>query len=156
MNSDRSRPRGAGGSGQELERWLTNPPQGRIGSWSRASRERRIGSSTPTRRPGGQSCASGLPAGERASRLWRSANGLRRRAWPEMTERERGQKRSAGARLSAEALRMARELGLDPRSLLRNVPSSQEPWKAPVEVLVRCLYAKRQRDRQGVPRQRGN
>jgi len=29
-------------------------------------------------------------------------------------------------RLSVEALRMARELGLNPRSLLRNIPSPQE------------------------------
>lgn len=59
-------------------------------------------------------------------------------------------------RLSAEALRMARELGLNPRSLLRNIPSPQEPWKAPVEVWVRRLYAKRHRGRQVPPRPPGD
>jgi len=52
-------------------------------------------------------------------------------------------------RLSREALRMAQELGLNPRSLLRNIPSPQEPWKAPVEAWVRRMYAKRHRTRQG-------
>jgi hypothetical protein len=36
-------------------------------------------------------------------------------------------------RLSAEGLRMARELGLSPQSLVRNIPSPQEPWKTPVD-----------------------
>jgi len=47
-------------------------------------------------------------------------------------------------RLSAEALAMAKEMGLNPLSLLKNVPSRQEPWKAPVEDWVRTMYAKRQ------------
>jgi hypothetical protein len=40
-------------------------------------------------------------------------------------------------RLSAESLRMAKELGLAPRSLLRNIPSPSQPWKAPVHVWIR-------------------
>jgi hypothetical protein len=39
---------------------------------------------------------------------------------------------------------MAKELGFKPRSLLRNVPAPQQPWKAPVAEWVRELYAKRQ------------
>lgn len=46
-------------------------------------------------------------------------------------------------RLSAEALNMAKEMGLDPRSLIKNIPSRQELWKAPVEDWVRDIYTKR-------------
>lgn len=46
-------------------------------------------------------------------------------------------------RLSDEAVRMAKELGLSPRSLIKNIPSSSEPWKAPVEDWVRDIYEKR-------------
>ena len=56
-------------------------------------------------------------------------------------------------RLPREALRMAQELGLNPRSLLHNVPSPQELWKTSVEVWVRRMYAKLHRaheDRQAV------
>ena len=66
----------------------------------------------------------------------------REAAWAEARRR---------CRLSVEALRMARELGLNPRSLLRNIPSPQEPWKAPVDVWVRRMYAKRQRKRHTFP-----
>jgi hypothetical protein len=45
--------------------------------------------------------------------------------------------------LSAEALAMAKELGLNPRTLIKNVPSRAEPWKAPVEECVRDRYSKR-------------
>jgi len=38
---------------------------------------------------------------------------------------------------------MARELGMSPRSLIKNVPSKQQAWKAPVEDWVRGLYEKR-------------
>jgi hypothetical protein len=47
-------------------------------------------------------------------------------------------------RLSAEAIAMAKELGLNPLSLIKNIPSKQELWKAPVEEWVRDMYAKRQ------------
>lgn len=45
--------------------------------------------------------------------------------------------------LSAEALAMAKELGLNPRTLIKNVPSRAEPSRAPVEEWVRDLYSKR-------------
>lgn len=35
-------------------------------------------------------------------------------------------------RLSDEEIRMARELGLKPRSLIKNIPAKSQPWKAPV------------------------
>ena len=50
-------------------------------------------------------------------------------------------------RLSDEAAGMARELGFGPKSLLKSIPSPQQPWKAPVEEWVRELYAKRERKR---------
>ena len=58
------------------------------------------------------------------------------KAWAEAVRR---------CRLSPAAVRMAKELGFKPRSLLKNQPSPQQPWKAPVAEWVRDLYAKRQR-----------
>ena len=46
-------------------------------------------------------------------------------------------------RLNAETLRMAKELGLNPRSLIKNIPNKAELWKAPVHVWVREMNAKR-------------
>ena len=51
-------------------------------------------------------------------------------------------------RLSPADVRMAKELGLKPRSLLKNQPSPQQPWKAPIAEWVRDLCAKRQRRRE--------
>ena len=48
-------------------------------------------------------------------------------------------------RLSDEAVRMARELGIGPRSLIKNIPAPTQQWKAPVEDWVRDLYDERQR-----------
>lgn len=47
-------------------------------------------------------------------------------------------------RLNAETLRMAKELGLNPRSLIKNIPNKSQPWKAPVAVWIRELYLKRE------------
>jgi len=38
---------------------------------------------------------------------------------------------------------MAKELGLSPRSLLKNIPSPKQQWKAPVEEWVRDIYQRR-------------
>jgi len=57
-------------------------------------------------------------------------------AWAEAARR---------CRLSLAEVRMAKELGIKPRSLLKNIPSKAEPWKAPVAEWVRDLYEKRQR-----------
>ena len=45
-------------------------------------------------------------------------------------------------RLSVEEVRMARELGLNPRKLSKHVPSPAQPWKLPVGEWVRELYGK--------------
>lgn len=57
-------------------------------------------------------------------------------AWAEAARR---------CRLSPSEVRMAKELGFKPRSLLKNIPSQAQPWKAPVAEWVRELYEKRQR-----------
>ncbi len=47
-------------------------------------------------------------------------------------------------RLNVETVRMAQELGLNPRKLVKNRPSNSEPWKAPVHIWIRDLYEKSQ------------
>lgn len=43
-------------------------------------------------------------------------------------------------RLSGEALQMAKEMGLNPKSLIKNIPSPRQRWKAPVEEWIRYIY----------------
>jgi hypothetical protein len=38
---------------------------------------------------------------------------------------------------------MAKELGMKPRTLIKNVPAKFQPWKAPVSEWIRDLYARR-------------
>jgi len=47
--------------------------------------------------------------------------------------------------LSDEAVRMAKELGIGPRSLIKNIPARTQQWKSPVEGWVRDRYERRQR-----------
>jgi len=47
-------------------------------------------------------------------------------------------------RLSVEDVRMAKEMGLAPRSLIKNIPSKSQPWKVPVRDWIREMYEKRQ------------
>ena len=35
---------------------------------------------------------------------------------------------------------MAKELGLNPRSLIKNIPSPEQRWKLPVKQWIRTLY----------------
>jgi hypothetical protein len=46
-------------------------------------------------------------------------------------------------RLNREDIRMARELGLNPRSLIKNIPSPQQQWKLPVKQWIHELYEKK-------------
>lgn len=48
-------------------------------------------------------------------------------------------------RLGEEDIRMAKEMGLNPKSLIKNIPSKSEPWKAPVKNWIRDMYKKQQR-----------
>jgi len=48
-------------------------------------------------------------------------------------------------RLNAEEIELAKRLGINPKSLIKNVPNKSEPWKAPVGVWLREIEAKRQK-----------
>lgn len=48
-------------------------------------------------------------------------------------------------RLNAEDIELAKKLGINPKSLIKNVPNKSEPWKAPVGVWLREMDAKRQK-----------
>jgi catalase (peroxidase I) len=47
-------------------------------------------------------------------------------------------------RLNEETLKMAQQMGLNPRSLIKNIPNKSEQWKAPVNVWIQEMYEKRQ------------
>ena len=47
-------------------------------------------------------------------------------------------------RLNEETIRMAKDMGLNPRSLIKNIPSKTQQWKAPVHEWIRELYEERQ------------
>ena len=46
-------------------------------------------------------------------------------------------------RLNPEDVALAKRLGLNPRSLIKNIPSKSEPWKAPVKDWLHEIEAKR-------------
>ncbi|GHU87168.1 hypothetical protein FACS1894202_00880 [Clostridia bacterium] len=48
-------------------------------------------------------------------------------------------------RLNMEDIALAKRLGLNPRSLIKNIPSKSEPWKAPVKDWLHEIDAKRQK-----------
>jgi len=47
-------------------------------------------------------------------------------------------------KLNAEILMMAKEMDLNPRSLIKNIPNKSEQWKAPVSVWIQDIYEERQ------------
>jgi hypothetical protein len=47
-------------------------------------------------------------------------------------------------RLNVETIKMAKEMGLNPRSLIKNIPSPKQQWKAPLHVWIREMYEERQ------------
>jgi hypothetical protein len=48
-------------------------------------------------------------------------------------------------RLSNEDIKIAKELELNPKSLIKNIPNKSEQWKAPVSVWIREIKEDRQR-----------
>lgn len=48
-------------------------------------------------------------------------------------------------RLNEEDIRMAKEMGLNPKSLIKNIPSPREQWKQPVKIWIREMYEERHR-----------
>ncbi len=43
-------------------------------------------------------------------------------------------------RLNEADIQMAKELGMTPKNLIKNIPASNQQWKAPVKVWIRNLY----------------
>ncbi len=43
-------------------------------------------------------------------------------------------------RLNEADIQMAKELGMTPKSLIKNIPAPNQKWKAPVKVWIRDLY----------------
>ena len=48
-------------------------------------------------------------------------------------------------RLNDEDIALAKRLGLNPHSLIKNIPSKSEPWKAPIKDWLRDIEAKRKK-----------
>ena len=46
-------------------------------------------------------------------------------------------------RLNEEDIKIAKEMGLNPRSLIKNIPNKSESWKAPVKDWLHDMYDKR-------------
>lgn len=47
--------------------------------------------------------------------------------------------------LNNEDIELAKRLGLNPRSLVKNIPNKSEPWKAPVSVWLHEIDEKRRK-----------
>jgi len=45
--------------------------------------------------------------------------------------------------LNDNDIRIAKEMGLNPRSLIKNIPSRSEPWKLPVKAWIHDIYEER-------------
>ncbi|MBQ8401157.1 MAG: hypothetical protein IJX14_04420 [Clostridia bacterium] len=48
-------------------------------------------------------------------------------------------------RLNDEDIAIAKRLGINPKSLIKNIPNKSEPWKAPVKDWLHELDAKAQK-----------
>ncbi|MDF2989074.1 MAG: hypothetical protein K0R50_4584 [Eubacterium sp.] len=46
-------------------------------------------------------------------------------------------------KLNDEEIQMAKEMGLNPKSLIKNIPNKNEQWKTPVKIWVRDMYEDR-------------
>ncbi len=49
-------------------------------------------------------------------------------------------------RLNTEDIKMAKEMGLNPKSLIKNIPNKSEQWKAPVKDWIHEMYEKRNKN----------
>ena len=54
-------------------------------------------------------------------------------------------KAKAKCRLNNEDIERAKRLGINPKSLMKNVPSPSQQWKAPVSVWLREIEEKQQK-----------
>lgn len=57
-------------------------------------------------------------------------------------------------RLDDEDIALAKRLGLNPRSLIKNIPSKSEPWKTPVKNWLHEIEAKRSKKAEQKQRRR--
>lgn len=48
-------------------------------------------------------------------------------------------------RLNDDDIALAKRLGINPRSLIKNIPSKSEPWKAPVKDWLHAIDEKNQK-----------
>jgi hypothetical protein len=54
-----------------------------------------------------------------------------------------GKKQKKLCRLNDEDIERAKRLGLNPKSLIKNIPNKSQQWKAPVDVWLREIEEKR-------------
>lgn len=47
-------------------------------------------------------------------------------------------------RLNEEDIRIAKKMGLNPKSLIKNIPNKDQQWKAPVKDWLRSMWEDRQ------------
>ena len=59
-------------------------------------------------------------------------------------------------RLNMEDIELAKKLGLNPRSLIKNIPSKSQPWKAPIKDWLREIEAKRNKKSEQKARRKAN
>ena len=57
-------------------------------------------------------------------------------AYPEQQWKEA----KSRCKLSAEDIRIAKEMGLNPRSLIKNIPNKQQAWKLPVNEWLQSMW----------------
>ncbi|AEV29416.1 hypothetical protein SpiGrapes_1609 [Sphaerochaeta pleomorpha str. Grapes] len=61
-------------------------------------------------------------------------------AYPEQQWKEA----KSRCKLSTEDIRIAKEMGLNPKSLIKNIPNKQQAWKLPVNEWLQCMWEDRQ------------
>ena len=61
------------------------------------------------------------------------ANKKREEEWKEAKKK---------CKVGDETIRMAKEMGINPRTMIKNIPNKAEKWKAPVDVWIREMYDK--------------
>ncbi|PNV62787.1 hypothetical protein C0033_07115 [Clostridium sp. chh4-2] len=52
-------------------------------------------------------------------------------------------------RLGEKEIQMAKEMGLNPKSLIKNIPNSREQWKLSVKDWIHEMYEDRQMKKKG-------
>ncbi|MDG0809067.1 hypothetical protein [Cohnella rhizosphaerae] len=51
-------------------------------------------------------------------------------------------------RLNDDDIRMAKEMGLNPLSLIKNIPAKNQMWKIPVKAWIHEMYEERERKKE--------